>query len=114
MTDDVAAGPTAREVDMDNAQVRMQDAQLDAEFARFGVTGLKADCDAAEDDGARVDETTAAAQPEPKVETKDWRWLLWDSDLARDQIHTELGAAWTAVLKEACCVRKFRRVRVAK
>ena len=39
-----------------------------------------------------------------KYETKDWRWLLWDSDLARDKIHPELGAGWTAVLKEACCV----------
>ena len=39
---------------------------------------------------------------------KDWRWLLWDSDLARDKIHPELGAGWTAVLKEACCVRAWQ------
>ena len=42
---------------------------------------------------------------ETKYETKDWRWLLWDSDLARDRIQPELGAGWTAVLKEACCVK---------
>ena len=42
----------------------------------------------------------------PMVETKDWRWLLWDSDVAREAIHPRLGAGWTAVLKEACCVRK--------
>ena len=41
-----------------------------------------------------------------KYETKDWRWLLWDSDLAHEKIHPELGAGWTAVLKEACCVRE--------
>ena len=41
-----------------------------------------------------------------KYETKDWRWLLWKSDIAHDKIHPELGAVWTAVLKEACCVRK--------
>ena len=45
----------------------------------------------------------------PKVERKDWRWLLWDSDLAYDKIHPELGAGWLAVLKEACCVRPDRR-----
>ena len=38
--------------------------------------------------------------------TKDWRWLLWDSNVAYAKIHPELGARWTAVLKEACCVRK--------
>ena len=54
---------------------------------------------------------------ETKYETKDWRWLLWDSDLARDKIHPELSAGWTAVLKEACCVKagvhkdKVNRVR---
>ena len=37
---------------------------------------------------------------------KDWKWLLWDSNVAYDRIHPELGAEWTAVLKEACCVRK--------
>ena len=42
---------------------------------------------------------------ETKYETKDWKWLLWDSDLAREKIHPELGAGWTAVLKEACCLR---------
>ena len=31
--------------------------------------------------------------------------MLWDSDLARDKIHPELGAGWAAVLKEACCVK---------
>ena len=36
---------------------------------------------------------------------KDWRWLLWESGLARDKIHPELGAGWTAVLKEACGVK---------
>ena len=35
----------------------------------------------------------------------DWKWLLWESDVARAKIHPELGAGWTAVLKEACCVR---------
>ena len=47
----------------------------------------------------------AKRKRETKYETKDWRWLLWDSDLARDKIHPELGAGWTAVLKEACCLR---------
>ena len=42
-----------------------------------------------------------------KREAKDWRWLLWDSDVAHKQIHPQLGAGWTAVLKEACCVRKY-------
>ena len=37
--------------------------------------------------------------------TKDWRWLLWESDVARAKLHPDLGPAWTAVLKEACCVR---------
>ena len=23
-----------------------------------------------------------------------WRWLLWESDVARDIIHPELGAGW--------------------
>ena len=49
---------------------------------------------------------TTNVQAGRKYETKDWRWLLWDSDLARDKILPELGAGWTAVLKEACCVRK--------
>ena len=60
---------------------------------------------------------SAKRKRKTKYETKDWRWLLWDSDLARDKIHPELGAVWTAVLKEACCVRagvhkdKVERVR---
>ena len=37
---------------------------------------------------------------------EEWKWLLWESGIARESIHPELGAAWTAVLKEACCVRK--------
>ena len=41
-----------------------------------------------------------------ELQGEAWRELLWDSDLARDKIHPELGAGWTAVLKEACCVRK--------
>ena len=47
----------------------------------------------------------------------DWKWLLWESDVARAKIHPELGAGWTAVLKEACCVKagvhkdKVNRVR---
>ena len=42
---------------------------------------------------------------EDKAAIEDWRWLLWDSDVAREKIHPKLGAAWTAVLKEACCVK---------
>ena len=38
--------------------------------------------------------------------TKDWKWLLWDSAFATEYLHPELGAGWTAVLKESCCVRK--------
>ena len=37
---------------------------------------------------------------------KDWRWLLWDSAFATEYLHRKLGAGWTAVLKEACCVRE--------
>ena len=53
--------------------------------------------------------STACTEPEHrrpelcdvKYETKDWRWLLWDSDVARKKIHPELGAGWTAVLQDA-------------
>ena len=53
--------------------------------------------------------STACTEPEHrrpelrdvKYETKDWRWLLWDSDVAREKIHPELGARWTAVLQDA-------------
>ena len=40
------------------------------------------------------------------AEGEDWKWLLWESGIARETIHPELGAGWTAVLKEACCARK--------
>ena len=43
---------------------------------------------------------------EIKYETKDWKWLLWKSDMAHEKIHPELGAVWMAVLMEACCVRE--------
>ena len=43
-----------------------------------------------------------------KYETKDWKWLLWKSDVAHEKIHPKLGAGWTAVLKEACCVRAWQ------
>ena len=49
--------------------------------------------------------TRGSKRRKREAATKDWRWLLWDSDLAREKIHPELGAGWTAVLKEACCVR---------
>ena len=39
------------------------------------------------------------------IDTKDWKWLLWESGIAHENIHAKLGAGWTAVLKEACCVR---------
>ena len=50
--------------------------------------------------------TRLQAKRKREAAIRDWRWLLWDSDLARDKLHPELGAGWTAVLKEACCVRK--------
>ena len=42
---------------------------------------------------------------ETKDETKSWKWLLWESAFATEYLQPELGAGWTAVLKEACCVR---------
>ena len=61
--------------------------------------------------------TRSQTKRKREAATKDWKWLLWDSDLARDKIHSKLGAGWTAVLKEACCLRagvhkdKVNRVR---
>ena len=49
--------------------------------------------------------TRAQSKRKREAKIKDWRWLLWDSDVARDKIHPDLGAGWTAVLKEACCVK---------
>ena len=42
---------------------------------------------------------------ETKDETKSWKWLLWESAFATEYLQPELGAGWTAVLKEACCLR---------
>ena len=43
---------------------------------------------------------------EAELQGEKWKRLLWESDVAAKHIHTKLGAAWTAVLKEACCVRE--------
>ena len=40
-----------------------------------------------------------------ELQGEQWKRLLWESDLAHDKIHPLLGAGWTAVLKEACCVK---------
>ena len=45
------------------------------------------------------------AKRKREAATKDWRWLLWDSAFATEYLHQKLGAGWTTVLKEACCVR---------
>ena len=56
--------------------------------------------------GPRVAMEPSTKRCKRDAATKDWRWLLWDSGIAHERIHPELGAGWTAVLKEACCVGK--------
>ena len=47
-----------------------------------------------------------SAKRKREAAIKDWKWLLWDSAFATEYLHQKLGAGWTAVLKEACCVNK--------
>ena len=48
--------------------------------------------------------TCLSAKRKREAAIKDWKWLLWDSAFATEYLHQKLGAGWTAVLKEACCV----------
>ena len=92
--------PTCDDLEAENA------AQLEARSARLAERVREVD---ARKNGWLLEsimETSAKAKQKREAAIKDWRWLLWDSDEARDRIHPELGAGWTAVLKEACCVRK--------
>ena len=49
--------------------------------------------------------TSVNRDADTDVVVDDWKWLLWDSAFATEYLHPELGAGWTAVLLEACCVR---------
>ena len=89
----VRSSESAREgvITMDEVASRLEGVSLEDDYPLIcshpieGVS-LEADCRA-------------------RAGTKDWRWLLWESDVARAKLHPDLGPAWTAVLKEACCVR---------
>ena len=49
-----------------------------------------------------------------EAERSDWRWLLWDSDVAREKIHPQIGTAWVAVLKEAMVPNQSQAKRGSK